>query len=154
MVQEIVLSGDGSGSKERSNAVLELSQPDNEFPINLDEVWMLACQGRRKSANELGGKFMKMLVLRHSPVLGSKDARKDCKSFPRNGGQDSGNGWGGDNKADCRLSVSCTSASCHPGYATAKHAGVDDVAKCDIMDNSGRTRTSAFINGAWQHENL
>lgn len=30
--------------------------------------------------------------------------------------------------------------------AIAKHADIDDVAKCDIIDNLGRIQTSTFIN--------
>lgn len=43
MAKEIILSKESSTSEIQAyfNAVLKLSQSDNEFPINLDEVWML-----------------------------------------------------------------------------------------------------------------
>lgn len=48
---ELVLSKDSSESeiKRYFNAVLELSKSDNEFPINIDEVWMLV-YGRKEEA--------------------------------------------------------------------------------------------------------
>ena len=39
-------------------AVLKLSKSDNEFPINFDEVWMLAYQDKHKAVNELKDKFI------------------------------------------------------------------------------------------------
>lgn len=51
MAKEIILSKESSESeiKRYFNAVLELSKSDNEFPINLDEVWMLV-YGRKEEA--------------------------------------------------------------------------------------------------------
>ena len=48
---ELILSKKSSESEIKSyfNAVLELSKSDNEFPINLDEVWMLV-YGRKEEA--------------------------------------------------------------------------------------------------------
>ena len=40
------------------NAILRLSQSDNEFPINFDEVWMLVYEDRRSAIYELKDKFM------------------------------------------------------------------------------------------------
>lgn len=50
---ELILSKESSASeiKRYFNAVLELSKSDNEFPINLDEVWMLV-YGRKSDAVE------------------------------------------------------------------------------------------------------
>lgn len=47
---ELVLSKDSSESeiKRYFNAVLELSKSDNEFPVNLDEVWMLIYSEKEK----------------------------------------------------------------------------------------------------------
>lgn len=47
----LILSKESSESeiKRYFNAVLELSKSDNEFPINLDEVWMLV-YGRKEEA--------------------------------------------------------------------------------------------------------
>lgn len=44
--------------KEYFNAVLKLSQSDNEFPINFDEVWMIVYEDRRSAVYELKDKFM------------------------------------------------------------------------------------------------
>lgn len=43
METNLILSKESSESeiKRYFNAVLELSKSNNEFPINLDEVWML-----------------------------------------------------------------------------------------------------------------
>lgn len=43
MAKEIILSKESSESEIKAyfNVVLKLSQSDNEFPINLDEVWPL-----------------------------------------------------------------------------------------------------------------
>lgn len=51
MAKEIILSKESSESEIKAyfNAVLKLSQSDNEFPINLDEVWMLV-YGRKEEA--------------------------------------------------------------------------------------------------------
>lgn len=51
-----------SSSEEIKNyfhAILELSQSDNEFPINFDEVWMLVYKDKRTAVNELREKFIK-----------------------------------------------------------------------------------------------
>ncbi|WP_240053049.1 phage antirepressor KilAC domain-containing protein, partial [Bacteroides faecis] len=51
MMANLILSKESSESeiKRYFNAVLELSKSDNEFPINLDEVWMLV-YGRKEEA--------------------------------------------------------------------------------------------------------
>lgn len=51
MRTNLILSKESSESeiKRYFNAVLELSKSDNEFPINLDEVWMLV-YGRKEEA--------------------------------------------------------------------------------------------------------
>lgn len=51
MATNLILSKESSESeiKRYFNAVLELSKSDNEFPINLDEVWMLV-YGRKEEA--------------------------------------------------------------------------------------------------------
>jgi len=40
------------------NAVLELSQSDNEFPINFDEVWMLVYKDKHKAVEDLRDRFL------------------------------------------------------------------------------------------------
>ena len=51
MAKQVILSKESSESeiKRYFNAVLKLSQSDNEFPINLDEVWPLV-YGRKQEA--------------------------------------------------------------------------------------------------------
>lgn len=51
METNLILSKESSESeiKRYFNAVLELSKSNNEFPINLDEVWMLV-YGRKEEA--------------------------------------------------------------------------------------------------------
>jgi hypothetical protein len=50
MATNLVLSKDSSESEIKAyfNAVLKLSQSNNEFPINLDEVWMLVYSEKGK----------------------------------------------------------------------------------------------------------
>lgn len=38
--------------------LLKLSQSDNEFPVNFDDVWMLVYQDKHKAVNELKEKFI------------------------------------------------------------------------------------------------
>ncbi len=54
MLTEHEQSNSSKKSNEREikryfNAVIELSKSDNEFPINLDEVWMLVYSEKEKS---------------------------------------------------------------------------------------------------------
>lgn len=51
MENNLILSKESSESeiKRYFNAVLELQKSDNEFPISLDEVWMLV-YGRKEEA--------------------------------------------------------------------------------------------------------
>lgn len=60
MAQEIILSKESSESEIKAyfNAVLKLSQSDNKFPINFEEVWMLVYQDKHKAVNELRDKFI------------------------------------------------------------------------------------------------
>lgn len=60
MAKEIILSKESSESEIKAyfNEVLKLSQSDNEFPINFDEVWMLVYQDKHKAVNELKDKFI------------------------------------------------------------------------------------------------
>lgn len=60
MAKEIILSKESSESEIKAyfNAVLKLSQSDNEFPINFDEVWMLVYEDKKSAIRELKDKFM------------------------------------------------------------------------------------------------
>ena len=55
MATNLVLSKDSSESEIKAyfNAVLKLSQSNNEFPINLDEVWMLVYSEKGKAVRAL-----------------------------------------------------------------------------------------------------
>ena len=73
------------------NAILELSKSDNEFPVNLDEVWMLVYPRKDHAVRALKENFIEGV---------------DYQSFPKNGersinGQFSGGG------TDYHLTVSC-----------------------------------------------
>lgn len=59
-MKELILSKESSESeiKRYFNAVLELSQSDNEYPINLDEVWMLVYENRNKAVEFLKNNFI------------------------------------------------------------------------------------------------
>lgn len=56
----LILSKESSESeiKRYFNAVLELSKSDNEFPINLDEVWMLIYSEKGKAVRALKENFI------------------------------------------------------------------------------------------------
>lgn len=55
VMEELILSKESSESeiKRYFNAILELSKSDNEFPINLDEVWMLVYPRKDHAVREL-----------------------------------------------------------------------------------------------------
>lgn len=93
-MNKIVLSKNSSTQEIKAyfNAVLELSKSDNEFPINLDEVWMLVYPRKDHAVRELKNTFIENV---------------DYQVFPKNGEQDSDNNWGGNNKTDYHLTVSC-----------------------------------------------
>lgn len=60
MAKDLILTKGSSESEIKAyfDAVLKLSQLDNEFPINFDEVWMLVYQDKHKAVNELKDKFI------------------------------------------------------------------------------------------------
>lgn len=89
---EIILSKQSSESdiKRYFNKVLELSKSDNEFPINLDEVWMLVYGRKADATDALQHGFIENVdyqVLRQNPQQKQKR--------------------GGHNRIDYRLTVSC-----------------------------------------------
>lgn len=95
MAKEIILSKESSTSEIKAyfNAVLKLSQSDNEFPINLDEVWPLVYSEK--------GKAVRALTSNEQFIEGV-----DYKMLAQNGKQDE-TSWGGNNKIDYYLTVSC-----------------------------------------------
>lgn len=78
--------------KKYFNAVLELSKSDNEFPINLDEVWQLVYAERGKAVRALTNNFIENV---------------DFILVAQNGKQKSLQGSGGHNKVSYYLSLSC-----------------------------------------------
>lgn len=86
----IILTKESNQNEIKSyfSAIFELSQSDNEFPINLDEVWMLVYPRKDHAVRSLKENFIEYV---------------DYKVFPKNGEQD----WGGNNRVDYHLTVSC-----------------------------------------------
>lgn len=64
-MNKIILSKESSNEELKAyfNAVLELSHSNNEFPVNLDEVWMLVYPRKDHAVRELvnGGQFMESI---------------------------------------------------------------------------------------------
>lgn len=60
MSTNITLSKESSEREIKAyfNEILKLSQSDNEFPVNFDDVWMLVYQDKHKAVNELKEKFI------------------------------------------------------------------------------------------------
>ena len=85
MAKDLILTKESSESEIKAyfDAVLKLSQLDNEFPINFDEVWMLVYQDKHKAVYELKDKFIEDVIIRQSPkrwnvktALGIQDGLK------------------------------------------------------------------------------
>lgn len=86
---QLTKSSSESDLKRYFTAVLELSKSDNKFPINLDEVWMLVYSRRDKAIASLKKNFF--------------ENEDFVISLPQTVEQD----WGGSNKNDYYLSLSC-----------------------------------------------
>ena len=73
MATNLILSKESSESeiKRYFNAVLELSKSDNEFPINLDEVWMLVYPRKDHAVRELiyGSQFIEGVDYQVFPIF-------------------------------------------------------------------------------------
>ena len=84
--------------KKYFTAVLELSKSSEEFPVNLDEVWMLVYSEKGKAVRALttNEQFIEGIDYK---VL----SRNAENSLAQNGKQD----WGGNNRIDYYLSVPC-----------------------------------------------
>lgn len=95
MELKLILSKNSSENeiKRYFKAVLKLSQSDDEFPINLDEVWPLVYSEK--------GKAVRALTSNEQFIEGV-----DYKTLAQNGKQDEAS-WGGNNKIDYKLTVSC-----------------------------------------------
>lgn len=94
MAKQVILSKESSESeiKRYFNAVLKLSQADNEFPINLDEVWPLVYPRKDHAVRSLKDNLIEGI---------------DYQALPKNGEQGSDNDWGGNNRIDYFLTVPC-----------------------------------------------
>lgn len=90
MAANLILSKESSESeiKRYFNAVLELSKSDNEFPINLDEVWMLVYSEKGKAVRALKENFIEGV---------------DYNTFAQNGKTETG----GYRVIEYHLTVSC-----------------------------------------------
>lgn len=95
MESKLILSKNSSENeiKRYFKAVLKLAQSDDEFPINLDEVWPLVYSEK--------GKAVRALTSNEQFIEGV-----DYKTLAQNGKQDE-TSWGGNNKIDYKLTVSC-----------------------------------------------
>lgn len=94
MESKLILSKNSSENeiKRYFKAVLKLAQSDDEFPINLDEVWPLVYSEK--------GKAVRALTSNEQFIEGV-----DYKTLAQNGKQDE-TSWGGNNKIDYKLTVS------------------------------------------------
>jgi phage antirepressor YoqD-like protein len=90
IMANLILSKESSESeiKRYFNAVLELSKSDNEFPINLDEVWMLIYSEKGKAVRALKENFIEGV---------------DYNTFAQNGKTETG----GYKVIEYHLTVSC-----------------------------------------------
>lgn len=95
MAKKIILSKESSESEIKAyfNAVLKLSQSDDEFPVNLDEVWPLVYSEK--------GKAVRALTSSEQFIEGV-----DYILLAQNGKRDEAS-WGGNNKVEYKLSVPC-----------------------------------------------
>lgn len=94
MATNLVLSKDSSESEIKSyfNAVLKLSQSDNEFPINLDEVWPLVYSEKSKAVRALKETFIENVD--YIPLAQNGERCEDGK-------------FNGSNRIDYKLTISC-----------------------------------------------
>ena len=87
-------------------AVLNLSESDEEFPVNLDDVWPLVYSRKDKAVRALQSNdlFIKGIDYQVLPQNG-----ENSKVLPQNGEQDNKRTkqWGGNNQVTYMLSVPC-----------------------------------------------
>lgn len=114
--KEIILSKESSESEIKAyfNAVLKLSQSDNEFPINLDEVWMLVYSEKGKAVRALKENFIEGVDYNTF----AKNGKTEEEVFAQNGKNPEGvdyqvflkngeNSKGGRPTNEYKLTVSC-----------------------------------------------
>lgn len=90
----IILSKESSNNELKCyfEAVLKLSQSDNEFPINLGDVWMLAYSDKSKAVRALKANFIENI---------------DFQPLAQNGKRSESGKFNGENKVEYLLSTSC-----------------------------------------------
>lgn len=71
--------------------VLELKQTGEEFPVNLELVWPLVYPRKDHAVRDLKDNFIEDIDYQVFPIFGEQDERQ----------------WGGNNKVDYHISVSC-----------------------------------------------
>ena len=84
MATKIILSKESSEKQLKSyfEAVLKLSQTDNEFPINLDEVWMMVYSQKAKATAALQDNFIEGIdfyLSQNGKVIKSSEIQKGIK---------------------------------------------------------------------------
>lgn len=94
MATDLILSKESSESEINAyfNVVLELSQSDNEFPINLDEVWPLVYSEKSKAVRALKETYIENVD--YIPLAQNGERCEDGK-------------FNGSNRIDYKLTVSC-----------------------------------------------
>lgn len=90
MDSKIVLSKESSDTdlKNYFMGVLKLSKSEEDFPVNLDDVWMLVYNERGKATKALRKNFIENVDF----ILVAQSGKQD---------------WGGNNRVDYYLSTSC-----------------------------------------------
>jgi hypothetical protein len=94
MESNFFLSKDSSDNEIRRyfEAILKISKQDNEFPVDLDDVWMLVYSSRNKAVRALKSAFMKDV---------------DYQPITNNGQRSSDGRFKEGNQVDFKLSLSC-----------------------------------------------
>lgn len=94
MATDLILSKESSESEIKAyfNVVLKLSQSDNEFPINLDEVWPLVYSEKSKAVRALKETYIENVD--YIPLAQNGERCEDGK-------------FNGSNRIDYKLTVSC-----------------------------------------------
>lgn len=97
-MNQLTKSSSSEEIKTYFNAILKLAKASEKFPVNLDEVWMLVYSRRDSAIDALKRDFIEnddYITVRNSPE-GGKFASESA-----------GASWGGNNKLDYSLTVSC-----------------------------------------------
>lgn len=82
--------------------ILKLTREYKEFPVDLDDVWMLAYSEKGKAVRALKESFIENI-----DFISKLDKNNSMNSLAQNGKQDGKSSWGGQNKIKYYLTVSC-----------------------------------------------